>query len=54
MLLSWAKALLKSIQKTQQKRADYQILLNMSDRELKDISVGRSEIRERVYGETAN
>lgn len=36
----------------QQRRADYWILMNLSDRELKDLGIGRSEIRERIYGET--
>lgn len=36
----------------QQRRADYWILMNLSDRELRDLGIGRSEIRERIYGET--
>lgn len=38
----------------QQKRADYYLLMNMSDRELKDLGIGRSEIRQRLYDETTN
>jgi uncharacterized protein YjiS (DUF1127 family) len=54
MFKEWAKSALKAIQDAQQRRADYFILTHMSDRELKDIGIGRSEIRERFYGETAN
>lgn len=36
----------------QQRRADYYLLMNMSDRELRDLGIGRSEIRQRLYGET--
>ncbi len=36
---------LKSIQKSQQARADYWILTNMSDRELHDIGIARGDIR---------
>jgi len=45
---------MKAIQQSQQRRADYHILINLSECELKDLGIGRSEIRERVYGETAN
>jgi len=48
------KKLLTSIQEAQQRRADYFILTHMTDKELKDIGIGRSEIRERFYGTTAN
>lgn len=48
------KKLLTTIQEAQQRRADYFILTHMTDKELKDIGIGRSEIRERFYGTTAN
>jgi len=48
------KKLLHKIQDMQQKRADYYLLMNMSDRELKDLGIGRSEIRQRLYDETTN
>ena len=48
------KKLLHKIQDMQQRRADYYLLMNMSDRELRDLGIGRSEIRQRLYGETAN
>lgn len=54
MWKEYCNRVLKAIQKAQQKRAAYSILIHLSDRELSDIGIGRSEIRERVYGETAN
>ena len=36
---------LASLQKAQQARADYWILTNMSDKELRDIGIARGEIR---------
>jgi uncharacterized protein YjiS (DUF1127 family) len=44
------KNILKAIQKNQQRRADYWILMNLSDRELHDMGVSRGEIRQKVYG----
>mgnify|MGYP001424035884 CR=1 FL=1 len=41
----------EAIQVAQQKRADYQTLMNLSERELSDLGIGRSQIREKVYGE---
>lgn len=46
------KRFFEKIQDMQQRRADYWILMNLSDRELRDLGIGRSEIRERIYGET--
>jgi len=46
------KKLVHKIQDMQQRRADYYLLMNMSDRELRDLGIGRSEIRQRLYGET--
>ena len=37
------------IVKSQEKRAAYYMLQNLSDRQLSDISVTRSEIKYRVY-----
>ena len=39
----------KSIQKNQQRRADYWILQNMSDKQLKDMGISRGEIYSRIY-----
>ena len=44
------KNILKAIQKNQQRRADYWILMNMSDKELHDMGISRGEIRQKVYG----
>jgi len=43
------KKILKSLQESQQRRADYWILQNLSDRELRDIGITRSEIAHTVY-----
>lgn len=48
------KKLNKTIQEMQQRRADYYILTHMSDRELRDLGIGRAEIRARIYGETTH
>lgn len=39
----------KSIEKNQQRRADYWILQNMSDKQLKDMGISRGEIYSRIY-----
>jgi len=39
----------RKIQRHQQLRADYWLLQTLSDKELKDIGVSRSEIHYRVY-----
>ena len=44
------KNILKTIQKNQQRRADYWILMNLSDKELHDMGISRGEIRQKVYG----
>jgi len=44
------KNILKVIQKNQQRRADYWILMNMSDKELHDMGISRGEVRQKVYG----
>ena len=41
----------KSFEAYQQKRADYILLQTLSDRELRDIGIGRSQIKEVTYGE---
>ena len=38
----------------QQKRADFRMLHMLSDRELNDLGIGRSEIRNAIYGKDAN
>ena len=44
------KNILKAIQKNQQRRADYWVLMNMSNKELHDMGISRGEIRQKVYG----
>ena len=38
----------------QQKRADFKMLHMLSDRELNDLGIGRSEIRNVIYGKDTN
>ena len=46
----FAVALLKRIQESQQRRADYWLLHNMTNKDLKDVGISRGEIRGKVYG----
>jgi len=39
----------KAIEENQQRRADYWILQNLSERELRDIGVARAEIKRIIY-----
>ncbi len=39
-----------SLAKAQQMRADYYLLNNISDKQLKDIGITRGEIKQRFYG----
>ena len=39
----------KAIQESQQRRADYWILQNLTDRELRDLGIARAEIRGLIY-----
>jgi len=38
----------------QQRRADYWILTNMSERHLRDLNISRTEIRQKIYGPNVN
>jgi uncharacterized protein YjiS (DUF1127 family) len=51
MFKAYCNRILQAIQESQQRRADYYILMNLSDRELQDLGIGRSQIKERIYGE---
>jgi uncharacterized protein YjiS (DUF1127 family) len=44
------KKLIKAIQDSQMRRAQYWQLINMSNSALKDIGVTRGEIKEKFYG----
>ena len=46
------KKIWKAIEVSQQKRADYYMLSRFTDRELHDLGIGRSQIREIIYGES--
>lgn len=45
------KRLMNRIIEVQEKRAAYWMLQNLSDRELRDIGIGRADIRRMVYEE---
>jgi len=53
-MLKLLKKLYKAIEDNQQKRAAYYMLTKYTDRELHDIGIGRSQIREIIYGKTAD
>ena len=44
------KKVFKKIQEGQQRRANYWLLMNLSDRELRDMGVSRGEIKQKIYG----
>jgi len=43
------KRFFKKLQERQQLRADYWILMNMSDKDLIDIGMTRGEIKSKIY-----
>ena len=43
------KRLLKRLQDSQQRRADYWLLHNMTDKDLRDIGISRGEIKSKIY-----
>ena len=53
-MLNFLKRVFKSIEEAQQKRADYKLLHMLSERELRDLGIGRSQIRDVIYGEESN
>lgn len=53
-MLNLLKRAWKAIEVAQQKRADYYLLNTLSERELRDLGIGRSQIREIIYGEESN
>jgi uncharacterized protein YjiS (DUF1127 family) len=53
-MLNFLKRAFKAIEAAQQKRADYRLLQMLNDRELRDLGIGRSQIREIIYGEKSN
>ena len=53
-MLNFLKRVFQAIEEAQQKRADYKLLQMLSDRELRDLGIGRSQIRDVIYGEESN
>lgn len=53
-MLNFFKRAFKAIEIAQQKRADYRLLHMLSERELRDLGIGRSQIKEIIYGEDTN
>jgi uncharacterized protein YjiS (DUF1127 family) len=53
-MLNFLKRVFKAIEEAQQKRADEKILQMLSERELRDLGIGRSQIKEIIYGENSN
>ena len=53
-MLNLIKRAWKAIELAQQKRADYHLLQMLSERELRDLGIGRSQIKEIIYGEESN
>lgn len=51
---NWLKKIWISIEESQQRRADYYMLTKFTDRELNDLGISRSQIREIIYGKNAN
>lgn len=47
-VMECASSLFKTFQAYQQKRADYMLLQSLSDRELRDLGIGRGSIREAI------
>jgi uncharacterized protein YjiS (DUF1127 family) len=52
--MKFLKKLFKTFELYQQKRADYLLLQMLSDRELHDIGIGRSQIKEVIYGKESD
>jgi uncharacterized protein YjiS (DUF1127 family) len=48
-IMQYLRKLLKTIQDNQQRRADYWLLMNMTNKELQDIGISRGEINKVIY-----
>ena len=48
-MFTMINSIFNSIRKSQQRRADYWILHNMTDKELEDVGINRGELYHRVY-----
>ena len=49
MNMNWLIKWFEAVAEAQQRRADYWVLKNMSDKQLKDIGVTRGEIAQKVF-----
>ena len=47
--MQYLRRLLKTVQDNQQRRADYWLLMNMTNKELQDIGISRGEINKVIY-----
>jgi uncharacterized protein YjiS (DUF1127 family) len=48
-IMEFLRRLLKNIQDAQQRRADYWLLTNMSNKELQDIGISRGDINRVIF-----
>ncbi len=48
-IMQFLRRLLKNIQDAQQRRADYWLLTNMSNKELQDIGISRGDINRVIF-----
>ncbi len=48
-IMQYLRRLLKTVQDNQQRRADYWLLMNMTNKELQDIGISRGEINKVIY-----
>jgi uncharacterized protein YjiS (DUF1127 family) len=48
-IMEFLRRLLKNIQDAQQRRADYLLLTNMSNKELQDIGISRGDINRVIF-----
>lgn len=49
--MNWLKNIFHKIEEAQEKRAQYWMLQNLTDKELRDIGISRGQIREAIYGD---
>lgn len=47
--MKWLMKWFEAVAVAQQRRADYWLLRNMSDKELKDIGISRGEITQKIF-----
>ena len=47
--MKWLMKWFEAVAVSQQRRADYWLLRNMTDKELKDIGISRGEINQKIF-----